>query len=292
LFHEKYAISEVIGTGAFGEVSIATCTTTGEKLAVKQVQTEKKDVLAMFQNEFDIAKRLQHRNIVKVYDMFVNDATCYLVMDLCTGGDLVQYIESHEDHDCKGQEVYCPPSADTLASLLSQMLQSICYLHHYKIVHRDIKLENFLFAREGESRPEVKLIDFGFAAMLKPGQVLRDCIGTAGYIAPEVFTDSGYGLPCDAWSMGVCVYLLFTGFFPIPDVDKTIDKEVMRRLTEENEIQFESPEFKIPHQGMDMLKKLLQKDASARSTPKEILKSDSWLRSQGRGKANGCCVVS
>jgi len=298
-FQEKYEISQALGRGAFGQVSLATCLATGEKLAAKQVETEDRKTFELFQNEFEIAKRLKHPNIVKVCDMFVNDKICYLVMDLCTGGDLVQFIQNHEE--ClMSTRMYFPPPLDILARLLWQMLQSIRYIHHYEIVHRDIKMENFLLAQEDEDNPQVKLIDFGFAQTLKAGEVLSRRAGTAGYRAPEVLRGSGYGFPCDAWSMGVCAYMVFTGAFPIPlskmEKHKSKDpKELLRQellLTEEHQISYKESSFSIPKEGMDMLKKLLQKDPSARSSPKQILSSDKWLRSEGRGKSNCCCTVS
>mmetsp|Transcript_29684 Transcript_29684/g.47820 ORF Transcript_29684/g.47820 Transcript_29684/m.47820 type:complete len:396 (+) Transcript_29684:59-1246(+) len=286
---EKYDISEKLGKGGFGEVSLATCTATGEKLAAKLVRADDSDKFGMFKNEFEIAKRLQHPNIVKVHDMLINDQLCYLVMDLCTGGDLVQFVQSHEEWIMKTR-VYTPPEGHVLAKLLWQMLQSVRYLHHHNIVHRDIKMENFLL--NSSSCGVLKLIDFGFAKILEKGQVLKDVCGTPGYIAPEVLERAGYGLSCDGWSLGVCAYLLFTSEFPIPSQKDWSNEELLKQ-TKEHEIVYKSSALTtIPAEGKTVLKMLLQKDPSNRASPKQILSTDRWLRTAGRGKNDCCCTIA
>jgi serine/threonine protein kinase len=216
-------------------------------------------------------------------------------MDLCTGGDLIQFVMSHETYEMR-TPMYFPPSKARLAGLLWQMLHSIRYIHHYGIVHRDIKRDNFLLAKQmkGDDIPDIKLIDFGLAKFLKPGELVTDLIGTAGYMAPEVLRGGGYGFPCDAWSMGICAYMLLTGNSPIvvSNKEESKDPKALLRLTEETEISYKHASFSNPKEGLDLVKDLLQKDPLIRASPKQILSRDAWLRAARKGEQNCCCTVS
>merc|ERR1712232_1390149 len=79
-------------------------------------------------------------------------------------------------------------------------------------VHRDIKLENFLY--EKEDSKHLKLIDFGFSKIWKPNTKMHLSCGTLSYVAPEVLGKSGYGSKCDMWSLGVTVFILLFGYMP------------------------------------------------------------------------------
>jgi len=92
------------------------------------------------------------------------------------------------------------------ASVMIQLLQALMYIHSKGIVHRDLKPENLLFEK-GTSN--LKLIDFGIAAKIKPNEKLTARIGTPYYIAPEVLLKE-YDEKCDIWSAGVILYMMFT----------------------------------------------------------------------------------
>merc|ERR1719224_218207 len=110
--------------------------------------------------EMDIQKKLDHPNICKIIESFEDPrrGIMYIVMELCTGGSLVSRIRSHRNG-------FGERSA---ATLVEKMLSSIIYCHHHGVVHRDIKLDNFIYENESEDA-ELKLIDFGFAFDITPG---------------------------------------------------------------------------------------------------------------------------
>merc|ERR1719221_439021 len=97
------------------------------------------------------------------------------------------------------------------ADAMWQMLLSLNYIHSHGIVHRDIKLENFLYDQKNSDH--LKLIDFGFSKMWDPNIKMRISCGTLSYIAPEVLGKC-YTSQCDMWSLGVIVFILLAGYMP------------------------------------------------------------------------------
>jgi calcium-dependent protein kinase len=94
---------------------------------------------------------------------------------------------------------------------MNDMLSAVNYLHHNGIVHRDIKLENFIFAdRSHDSR--LILIDFGLSKLIDDGEQLNQVVGSCYYTAPEVLNRC-YDTKCDIWSIGIICYMLLIGIF-------------------------------------------------------------------------------
>lgn len=213
-----------LGRGSYGEVYGATHRKTGARRAVKTVDKAivSKTKAGFWRRELDILRRIDHPNIVRLYEAFEDDGAVYLVLELCGGGDLLERVAAPTDS---------VPEKEA-AMLLLQILGGIQHLHLHGIVHRDIKPENFLFTRrepEREPMPPVvapmKLIDFGLSRRLSfaTGVLMTPKIGTAEYMAPEAvagWVDESQADRADMWSVGVVLHTMLTGHFPSPRLAK------------------------------------------------------------------------
>jgi calcium-dependent protein kinase len=140
-------------------------------------------------------------------------------MELCTGGTLLDYFKKRNSL-----------SEMATSIIMRQALQGVSYLHANNICHRDLKLENFVFAHQVDDRDvrrvPVKMIDFGLSCVCKEGDVLTECVGTKTYIAPEVM-EQYYGRPCDLWSCGVMTYIMLLGKKPFANPER---EQVLRKM--------------------------------------------------------------
>ena len=90
-------------------------------------------------------------------------------------------------------------------------MQAIDHLHDLGVSHRDVKLENVLFADD----KNIKLIDFGFSTVCQPGKKLKVFCGTPSYMSPEIVSKKEYSGPAaDIWALGVVMYVMLTGYLP------------------------------------------------------------------------------
>ena len=127
------------------------------------------------------------------------------------------------------------------ATLVEKMLSSIIYCHHHGVVHRDIKLDNFIYENEREDA-ELKLIDFGFAAEILPGkESMWDQLGTPSYMAPELWgsEEAEYDSSVDMWALGVVTYMLLSGKRPF----HSNDKEEKRRMIMHDPLRFPTEQW-------------------------------------------------
>eukprot|EP00808_Paulinella_micropora_P025799 g45002.t1 len=200
---QQYQLGERIGNaGGFGYAMHATKKDTGEKRAVKVIHKRKVTVdLEKLRKEASIHGSLIHQNVVRCYEAYENDESLFLVMELCTGGELYDRIaEKKRFSEGEARQTFL------------QVVQGVKYLHDHKIAHCDLKPDNLLYQDDTDGAP-IKIIDFGMANHLKQRQYLSHFTGTSYYIAPEVHSKH-YTISCDIWSLGVILFVLIFGFPP------------------------------------------------------------------------------
>lgn len=198
-----YNISpKLLGSGSYGKVFQAENKADPSiKVAIKVLHKSKMDAseIKALQDEVQILQALDHPNIVKYFQAYDDVKYFYLVMELCSGGELFDILTKREQ----------PFSEKEAAMIMEKVLRALLHCHSQNIIHRDIKPENIMYGPDGE----VRLVDFGLAKQTKKNSSLHTVAGTPYYIPPEVLQGS-YGKECDLWSLGVVLYVMITGNFP------------------------------------------------------------------------------
>eukprot|EP00250_Pteridium_aquilinum_P017603 c23700_g1_i1 orf=1011-1922(-) len=256
---ETYTLGQELGRGQFGVTRACTHKTTGEVLACKSISKRKlkcKEDVDDVRREIRVMRHLKgHSNIVELRGTFEDRQSVHLVMERCAGGELFDRIIS------KGK--YSEREAAAVFRTIIEVLQTC---HARGIMHRDLKPENFLLLNKEEDSPLIA-IDFGLSAFFKPGDVLKDFVGSAYYIAPEVLRNQ-YGPEADIWSAGVILYILLCGVPPFwADTEQDIFDAILAcsfDLTSE-------PWPSISSSAKDLIREMLKGDPKERITLQEVL---------------------
>ncbi|KAF7071727.1 hypothetical protein CFC21_076988 [Triticum aestivum] len=263
-----YTIGDELGRGQFGVTYLCTHTETGEKLACKTIAKRKlsgaEDVEDV-RREVEIMRHLSGQpNIVDLRGAYEDKHNVHLVMELCAGGELFDRIIA------KGH--YTERAA---ASLLRSVVGTVHTFHSMGVMHRDLKPENFLMLNRDESSP-IKATDFGLSVFFKEGEVFKDIVGSAYYIAPEVLKRK-YGHEADVWSMGVMLYIFLSGVPPFwAENENAIFTAILR-----GEIDFVSePWPNISPGAKDLIRKMLHINPKDRLTATQVL-DHPWIKEDG-----------
>ena len=263
---DKYTVEKEIGAGGYARCLLVKNKTTGQLYACKELQKNKLNNVASLKSEIQILIKLDHPNIIKLYEIYENDNYIYLVMELCTGGELFDRIIQKTEQGKQFTE-------KEVANIFQQMMSAINYCHSNKIVHRDLKPENLLLASQDENSP-IKVIDFGMSRIFNNKQAMFDKVGTAYYISPEVL-DGFYDEKCDIWSAGVILYILLCGYPPFNGND---DDEIFESIKKRKFVFPEAEWANISKEAKDLINKMLS-DPLTRLTAEQVL-SHPWLVNQ------------
>ena len=201
---DNYDCTKRLGKGGFGKVFQVRNKTTKKFFACKKLSKLNINNLAKFQNEIDILMKMDHPNIVKLYEVFESENSLYLIMEECDGGELFDRIL----HRINTNNMYTEREA---CILIKQIIGAIEYCHNNGIAHRDLKPENLLYLKEGsEEDNPIKIADFGLSQSINLKKMLSSKVGTSYYISPETLAGN-YNEKCDIWSIGIILYILLSG---------------------------------------------------------------------------------
>lgn len=264
-----------LGSGGFGTVYKAKHKATGDIRAVKVVKKERiaRDI-DMLRIELTTLLTLDHPNVLKLYSFFEDKDSIYIVTELCTGGELMEALADGRFNE-----------EDEIRRVLRDLVRAVSYCHARRIVHRDLKLENLLF-KDTTGTSQLKVIDFGLAAIKasseEGGPWLSAMLGTLSYVAPEVIDkEKKYDEKCDMWSIGVIMYVLFTGEHPFFTKEcKKEKRELWRRILKEPPLKepLQNTDPPVPLDARSLIIRLLQKDPTRRPSAAEVL-ADPWFAS-------------
>ena len=145
-----YRVGRMLGRGAFGKVNLAMHKLVRKLVALKSLNKEQmysnKDQKARLLKEVNLLLKLRHSAVVKIYETIETEKHVVIVMELCAGGDLLNYVR-------KRRKLKEPVAK----KIFKQIIDGLCYIHSKNICHRDIKLDNILLDGAGN----VKIGDFG-----------------------------------------------------------------------------------------------------------------------------------
>ena len=210
---------KVLGEGAFGKVQLATSVSTQHQVAVKLIKRNALNARAeeLLRREAKNHRTIRHAHVVRLYTCVVTPAKYYLVMEYCSGGDALRFLNAQGP----------TPIADaTCRSLFRQLLEGVAFCHGLGVYHRDLKLENLMLesAADGsDAPPTLKIADFGLSDLRPPPTsptelFSRTFCGSPLYAAPELFTgDRAVGYDAsksDVWSCGVILFALLASALP------------------------------------------------------------------------------
>jgi len=270
---------KIIGKGAFGEVRICKYIPTGDVVAIKKMKKEemhKKNQVLHVRAERDVLSQAKNEWIVELKFSFQDQKFLYLGMEYLPGGDLMTLLMARDILPEEDAKFYA-----------AEMVLAIESVHEMNCIHRDLKPDNVLIDKDGH----IKLSDFGLSKKLdflidtkniKNKNVLndynkhlsyaeqfnefknikikkrRECaystVGTPDYIAPEVFTQKGYGQEVDWWSLGIIMFEMMIGYPPFYSDSST---ETCKKILDwRNHLEIK-PEVNISKEAIDILKKLI-----------------------------------
>jgi calcium-dependent protein kinase len=226
----KFNFLSSIGKGTFGLVREAIEIGTNNRYAIKtllksQHEGERTEFL---KKEVEILRELKDENphIISCYNVYEDRNSVHIIFDLIEGGDLFDYISDSTDNNNYLTEKQA-------VGFFVQILDALHFLYTKRIVHRDIKLENFLIIQK-DKEILLKLIDFGFASKIPQCGFLTEPIGSPYNVAPEILLGKPYDSKVDIWAAGVLLYNMVSGKQPFSgDSEEELAEKIIN-----NEVQF------------------------------------------------------
>jgi len=281
-FPSRYTELQKIGQGGMGIVYKARDLETNEVLALKVLKPEIASdpvVQANFNKELCLARKITHKNVCRIYDMYRNGGVAFASMEYIKGENLL---------DVLNREGALPVARAT--EMMRQMCAGVREAHEQGVVHRDLKPANFMVDANGT----VKVMDFGIARLIQPGAgQTGNIVGTPAYMSPEQATGKPVDARTDIYAMGLVFYEMVTGK-PAFDGDSSVAvalKQVMEAPRPPHEIISSLPRhlesailkclekdpakrFQSIAQLEEALTKSVTKSRAARPAPAEALESE------------------
>ena len=248
-----YEVKELIGSGGMANVYKAVMlgqngpVPAGTVVAVKVLRQEymhDPDLVRRFKNESKAISLLNHPNIVKVYDVSVNDDLQYIVMEYVDGMTLREYLNQRGGKLTNRETVH----------FISQILKALEHAHANGVVHRDIKPQNIMLLDNGQLR----MMDFGIARISRAENQLLSgkAMGSVHYISPEQAKGDETDCTSDIYSVGVMMYEMLSGHLPF-DADDMVEVAIKQISDKPKSLHEIAPE--VPNALVEITEKAMAK---------------------------------
>lgn len=275
----KWVKGDLIGKGTYGRVYLALNATTGEMIAVKQVElprtesdrqdSRQKGVVAALKSEIDTLKDLDHPNIVSYLGFEETPRYLHLFLEYVPGGSIASVLRK-----------YGPIEEGTIKFFVFQILSGLTHLHERGVLHRDLKGDNLLVTLDGT----VKISDFG---TVRRSENIYDNVegmslqGSVFWMAPEVVTlnKKGYSAKVDIWSLGCVVLEMLAGRRPWSDEEAV---QAMFKIGSQGKAPPIPPDVRPSPEAAHFLRKCFELDPEKRPTSARLLQhvfpyvADDW----------------
>jgi len=276
-----------IGEGTYGFVSRALHKASGTSCAIKAIskkfsgamplsgaatdverlqQAQRRDAERV-KREVSVMRTLEHPNIVYLWELFEDEGHAFLVLELCAGGSIFDYISRANS--------WTEPD---VAVIMQGIFNAVAYMHGMHFCHRDIKPDNVLLLTTDDlAYNQIKVVDFGLSCAVRPGEEMREVAGTPLYVAPQVLAGR-YDIACDMWSCGVLLYFLLSGR---PPFDGDSEAKVLSLIRRGN-YGFGSPDFDlVSESAKELVRWLLKMNPRERCTADEaVYENWNWYEAQ------------
>ncbi|XP_065269455.1 LOW QUALITY PROTEIN: striated muscle preferentially expressed protein kinase [Emys orbicularis] len=261
---DDYEVHEEIGRGAFSYVRRVREKSSGLDYAAKFIPCRAKAKQSA-RRELQILSQLDHERLVYFHDSFEKKNAVIIVMELCTGEELLDRM-ARKPSVCEWE----------VRSYMRQLLEGLSYLYRCSILHLDVKPENLLMG----SSDQVRLCDFGNAQRLAPEGAQYCKYGTPEFVGPEIVSQSPVSIVTDVWPVGVIAYLCLTGISPFVGEN---DKTTLLNIRNYNVAFEESMFLGLTREAKGFLIKVLVNDR-LRPNAEQTLEHP-WFKTLAKGKS-------
>ena len=256
----EYILKDTIGKGSFSKVKLGINKITGEKVAIKILDKKKLKLNSeriRIQRELNIIKKLNHINIVKIFQIKEDTNNIYIIQEYIENNLFIHII--NKKHFTEKESSF----------YFYQLIKGLEYLHSLNIVHRDLKPENILITKN----KLLKIIDFGLSNYYNEKELLSTSCGSPSYTAPEVILGNKYnGFKADIWSIGIILYFMLYGYLPFEE-NNEINNSLFKKIIQ---CKIGYPK-NISTNAKNILKKILVVDPKKRINISEIKKHQFYI---------------
>ena len=255
---------QVLGLGTFGAVKLVEDKSTGKSYALKALKKQRVVNMHQTKNVFserDCMNMITHPLVMKLHGTYYDANTLFMLLELCVGGELWNLMHGENINHLKKTSLG-GFKLNACKFYASNVLGGLEAMHKLNIAYRDLKPENLCI----DERGYLKIVDLGFAKILKGEKLTNTLCGTPEYLAPELVLSKGHNQAVDMWALGILIFELVTCTTPFEDDNQTL---MFGNISNSEEVLKKNTPSKMDKHTTSIIKKLL--------TPQPMLRLGSTV---------------